>query len=158
MGAVEARDHAARWAGIKRGEKSMAAKTITATQKKIIWSIARKQLGISKDELYAAIFGMFEAERISALTYSQAELFIYELRRRAENLGPDKLTAAQYKKIMAMARNFGWTADGLRKHLQRVAKVDDARWLTPEQARFVITGLEKILKYNEKHGVNAHGV
>jgi hypothetical protein len=136
----------------------MAAKTITAAQKKIIWSIARKQLGIAKDELYAAIFGMFEAERMSALTYSQAELFITELRRRAANLGPDKLTEPQYKKIMAMARSFGWTPEGLRTHLLRVAKVEDARWLTVEQARFVITGLEKILKHNEKHAEAADGI
>ena len=128
------------------------AKTITAIQKKIIWSIAKKQLGISKDELYAAIFGMFEAERMSALTHAQAELFIGELRRRAENLGPDKLTAPQYKKIMAMTRSFGWSAEGLRTHLRRVAKADDARWLTVEDARLVITGLEKILAYNEKRG------
>ena len=126
------------------------AKTITAAQKKIIWSIAKKQLGISKDELYAAIFGMFEGERMSALTHSQAELFIMELRRRAENLGPDKLTGPQYKKIMAMARSFGWSAEGLRIHLRRVAKVDDARWLTVEDARLVITGLEKILAYNAR--------
>ena len=53
----------------------MPVKTITAAQKKIIWSITRKQLGIQRDELYAAIFGMFEAERMSALTYAQAELF-----------------------------------------------------------------------------------
>jgi hypothetical protein len=135
----------------------VAAKTITATQKKIIWSIAKKHPGISKDELYAAIFGMFEAERMSALTYFQAELFIGELRRRAENLGPDKLTAPQYKKIMAMARSFGWSPEGLRTHLRRVAKVDDARWLTVEQARLVITGLEKILKYNENHPERSEG-
>jgi hypothetical protein len=135
----------------------MAAKNISAAQKKIIWSIAKKRLGIGKDELYAAIFGMFEAERMSALTYSQAELLIGEMRRRAENLGPDKLTAAQYKKIMAMTRAFGWSVDGLRTHLRRVAKVDDARWLTVEQARLVITGLEKILKYNEKRTKETEG-
>jgi hypothetical protein len=136
----------------------MAVKNISNDQKKIIWSIAKKQLGIGKDELYAAIFGMFEAERMSALTFSQAEIFIGELRRRAEHLGPDKLTEPQYRKIMAMVRNFGWKPEGLRTWLRRVTKSEDApqgienvRWLTVEQARKVITGLEQILKYNANH-------
>ena len=68
----------------------MPVKFITAIQKKIIWTIAKKQLGISKNNLYAAIFGMFEAERMSALTYSQAELFIGELRRRAAKLDKER--------------------------------------------------------------------
>lgn len=133
------------------GVFAMPAKNITAAQKKIIWSIARKQLGIQRDELYAAIFGMFEAERMSALTYAQAELFIGELRRRAARLGPDVLTEPQYRKIMAMTRGFGWKPENLRTWLRRVAGVDEVRWLTVEQARNVITGLERILKYNEEH-------
>ncbi|MDR1873548.1 MAG: regulatory protein GemA [Synergistaceae bacterium] len=129
----------------------MAVRIISNTQKKIIWSIAKKQLGIGSDELYAAIFGMFEVERMSALTFAQAELFITELRRRAAGLGPDRLTEPQYKKIMAMTRKFGWTPVGLRDWLRRVAGADDVRWLTVAQARDVITGLEKISTYNEKH-------
>ena len=136
----------------------MTVKYISAAQKKIIWSIAKKELGIEKDNLYAAIFDMFEAERMSALTYSQAEVLIGELRRRTANLGPDKLTEPQYKKILAMVRKFGWTAEGLRNHLRRAAKVDDIRWLTVAQAREVITGLEKILKYNEKHAEASNGL
>jgi hypothetical protein len=128
----------------------MPVKFITAIQKKIIWAIAKKRLEMSEDNLYAAIFSMFKAERMSALTYSEAEIFIGELRRRAANLGPDRLTEAQYRKILGMARKFNWTAEGLRKHLRRVAKVDDVRWLTPAQAREVITGLEKIQKRNEE--------
>ena len=126
-------------------------KTITAAQKKIIWSIARKQLGLQRDELYAAIFGMFEAERMSALTYTQAELFIGELRRRAAGLGSDRLTEPQYRKIMAMTRSFGWKPENLRAWLHRVTGIDEVRWLTVEQARNVITGLERIAQYNERH-------
>jgi hypothetical protein len=134
-------------------------RSVTAQQKKIIWSIARKQLGIASDELYAAIFTMFEAERMSALTYEQAEILISELRRRSVSLGPDKLTEGQYKKIMAMIRAFGWTPDGVRSYVRRVAGVDDVRWLTVEKARNVITGLERIRRYNEnKRCEAAHGV
>lgn len=129
----------------------MTVKTISAAQKKIIWAVSKKQLGIAKDDLYAAIFGMFEIERMSALSYAQAEILIAELRRRAERLGPDKLTEPQYRKIMAMARNFSWTPEGLRSYIKRVAQVDDVRWLTVTQARDVITGLERILKHNEKN-------
>lgn len=136
----------------------MAAKGITDAQKKIIWSIAKKQLGIGKDELYAGIFGMFEAERMSALTYAQAELLIGDLRRRAAGLGPDKLTEPQYKKIMAMTRKFGWEPDGLRSYLRRVTGIEEVRWLTVAQARDVITGLERILKYNEKHAREPDGI
>ena len=137
----------------------MAAKSITDAQKKIIWSISRKQIGIPKEELYAAIFGMFGAERMSALTYAQAELLIGEMRRRSENLGPDKLTEPQYKKIMAMTRNFAWTPEGLRSYLQRVTGIEEVRWLTVSQARDVITGLERIQVHNEKNRrgeTNAH--
>ena len=133
----------------------MATKTITNAQKKIIWSVAKKQLGIGKDELYAAIFGMFEIERMSALSYAQAELLIGQLRRRAAGLGPDKLTEPQYKKIMSMARNFNWTPEGLRSYVKRVGKVDDVRWLNVSQARDVITGMERILKHNEKQTTEA---
>ena len=126
-------------------------KTITAAQKKIIWSIARKQLGLRSDELYAAIFGMFEAERMSALTWAQAELFIGELRRRAAGLGPDRLTEPQYRKIMAMTRSFGWKPENLRAWLRRVTGIEEVRWLTVEQARNAITGLERIVQYNERH-------
>ena len=129
----------------------MQVKMITAMQKKIIWAIARKQLGIDKDELYAALFGMFEAERMSVLTWAQAELFISELRRRAARPGPEVLTGAQYRKIMAMARGFGWRPETLREWMRRVTGVEEVRRLTVEQARKVITGLERILKYNREH-------
>ena len=83
----------------------------------------------------AAIFGMFEAERMSALTYAQAELFIGELRRRAAGLGADRLTEPQYRKIMAMTRTFGWKPENLRAWLRRVTGVEEVRWLTDSRTQ-----------------------
>ena len=88
---------------------------------------------------------------MSALTYTQAELFIGELRRRTAGLGSDRLTEPQYRKIMAMTHSFGWKPENLRAWLHRVTGIEEVRWLTIEQTRNIITSLEHILKYNEEH-------
>ena len=127
-----------------------APKNITVTQKKIIWSIARKSLCLDDSTLYACIMEMFGAERMSALTAAQADLLIKELRRKECGLG-DRLTALQYRGITRRAKDLGWSLQGLHQFIKNETSMDELSWLTVEQARFVITGMEKIRKWRETH-------
>lgn len=126
-------------------------KNIDAKQKKVIWSLARKGLGMESDALYALIMEMFSAERMSALTWNQAELLIKELRRKMNGFGFDRLTSLQYNGINRRAQAFGWSRAGLKQYIKAEAGVDDISWLTVAQARIVITGMEKIKKWRENN-------
>ncbi|MDO5562792.1 MAG: hypothetical protein Q4F74_04185 [Synergistaceae bacterium] len=123
------------------------SKNIDKKQKKVIWSLAKKGLGVSSDTLYALIMEMFSAERMSALTYNQAELLIKELRRKICGLGFNSLTSLQYTGIKRRAQSLGWTKEGLRKFIKAETGVDDISWLSVAQARMAITGMEKIKKW-----------
>lgn len=123
-----------------------APKNITVTQKKIIWSIARKSLCLDDSTLYACIMEMFGAERMSALTAAQADLLIKELRRKEYKLG-DRLTAPQYRGIVRRSEELGWARKELHEFIKKETGTDALEWLTVEQARFVITGLEKVKKW-----------
>lgn len=135
----------------RRGD--MAPKTITTEQKRIIWGLAKKALKISDDTIYAMICETFGCERMSALTYAQADLFIRELRRHAAGLGPDRLTELQQRKIMIGMKDLGWTADGLTKFVKAQVGVDNVAWLDIMQARNVITAMEKIKKWHDSRVV-----
>ena len=125
----------------------MPAKNITQQQKKIIWSIARKGLKLDDSTLYACIMEMFGAERMSALTAAEADILIRELRRKDNNLGPDRLTPLQYRGIVRRGEELGWTQEQLYKFIKQETGSDALEWLTVAQARFVITGLEKVKKW-----------
>ena len=122
---------------------------IDVRQKKIIWSIAKKSLKMDSETLYVVIYRMFGKEHMSELTAMQAELLISELRRNAAGLSSNGLTEPQYGKIMAMAAEFGWTAARLREFLEKESGVSNPKWLDAQQARAVITGMEKIRKWRE---------
>lgn len=124
-----------------------APKNITATQKKIIWSIARKGLKLDDSTLYACIMQMFSVERMSALTAPQADLLIRELRLKECNLSGERLTAPQYRGIVRRGEELGWTRNQLYDFIKQETGTDALEWLTVAQARFVITGLEKVKKW-----------
>lgn len=128
-----------------------APRNIDVKQKKIIWSLAKKGLSMESDDLYAMIMAMFSAERMSALTYYQAELLIKELRRRIDGLGFDRLTPLQYRGIKRRATDLCWSGDGLKKFVKVETGVDNISWLTVAQARTVIAGMEKIKKWRDNH-------
>lgn len=125
-----------------------APKAITVEQKRIIWGLAKKALKISDYTIYAMICETFGCERMSALTYAQADIFIRELRRHAAGLGPDRMTEPQLRKIQASAKDLGWTSDGLAKFVKAQTGVDNLAWLTVNQARALITAIEKIKKWH----------
>lgn len=126
-------------------------KSIDSKQKKVIWSIAKKELGIESDVLYSLIMEMTGAERMSALSWNEAELVIKELRRKAYGLGLEKLTPLQYRGILYRASAFCWSKEGLRRFIKNETGVMDINWLSVTQARIVITGMEKIKKWREKN-------
>ncbi len=128
-----------------------APKNIDVKQKKIIWSLAKKELGMDSETLYALLMEMFSVERMSALTWNQAEIVIRELRRKATNLSPDRLTPPQYRGIMHRADALGWSKSGLKKYIKAETGVDEVSWLTVGQARVAIAGMEKIKKWREKN-------
>ncbi|MEG1912773.1 MAG: phage protein GemA/Gp16 family protein [Cloacibacillus sp.] len=121
-------------------------KNITAQQKKIIWSIARKGLNLDDSTLYACIMEMFSVERMSALTAAQADLLIQELRRKEYKLG-ERLTPMQYRGILRRAEDLGWTRKQLYDFVKKETGVDALEWIGVQQARFVITGMEKVKKW-----------
>ena len=128
------------------------AEPITKKQITIIWSIAKKMLQMDRDTLYSVILRMFEKESMKTLTSAEAELLIHELKRNAAGLSYDALTEPQYRKIMGMAAEFGWSALRLREFLEKEVRVSEAKWLDVQQARVVITGLEKIRAWREQNG------
>ena len=124
-----------------------APKNITPQQKKIIWSIARKGLKLDDFTLYACIMQMFGAERMSALTAAEADILIRELRRKEDNIGPDRLTPLQYRGIVRRGEELGWTRKQLYDFIKQETGTDALEWISVAQARFVITGLEKVKKW-----------
>ncbi len=138
------------------------AQPITAKQITIIWSIAKKMLQMDRDTLYAVILRMFEKESMKTLTSSEAELLIRELRRNAAGLSYDALTEPQYRKIMGMAAEFGWSGQRLREFIEKEVNVSEAKWLDVQQARVVITGLEKVRAWQDKKAIQkeiaSHGI
>ena len=131
--------------------KSKASEPIGAQQKRVIWSIAKKALKMDGDALYAVILRMFEKEHMSDLSNAEAELLIAELKRLDAGLAFDALTVPQYRKIMGMAAEFGWSARGISQYLEKEVGVSDPKWLNVRQARVAITGLEKIRAWKENH-------
>lgn len=123
-------------------------KVITAEQKRTIWGLAKKALHIDDETLYAMICETFGCERMSAMTFVQADVFIKELRRHAAKLGPDRLTETQYRKIKLSANELKWTREGLAKYVKNQTGIDNLAWLTVAQARVVIAGIEKIKKWH----------
>ena len=136
---------------MKANRKSKASEPIDTRQKRVVWSIAKKALQIGDEELYAIIFRMFEKEHMSDLLRSEAELLISELQRLDAGLAFDALSVSQYRKIMGMAAEFGWSANALSKYLEKEVGVSNPRWLGVRQARIAITGLEKIRAWREVH-------
>lgn len=135
--------------GTKKSTKTTGP--ISPQQKRVIWSIAKKALQMDSEALYAVIFRLFEKEHMSDLLSSEAELLISELKRLDAGLAVDALTEPQYRKIMAMSAEFGWTAQGLRQFVKKETCVEDVKWLNVQQARVVITGLEKVRAWKARH-------
>lgn len=133
-------------------------KMISPQQKKIIWSIAKKSLQMDSETLYTVIFRMFEKEHMSELIHVEAERLISELKRLNVGLSIDALTESQYRKIMGMAAEFGWSATALAKYLENEVGVSNAKWLDVRQARIAITGLEKIRSWREQNREVKNGV
>lgn len=125
------------------------AESISKKQITVIWAIAKKMLRMDRDMLYSVILRMFEKESMKMLTSVEAELLIRELKRNAAGLSADALTEPQYRKIMGMAAEFGWSGQGLRTFLEKEVGVSEAKWLDVRQARIVITGLEKVRAWRE---------
>ena len=128
-----------------------AIKMIERKQKNIIWAVAKGPLKMDDETLYVVIYRMFEKEKMSQLTYRQADRLIGELRRNAAGLAQDALTEPQHRKIMAMSSEFGWSASGLRRFLENEVSVSEVKWLNVQQARVAITGLEKIRTWREQN-------
>lgn len=128
-----------------------AARPIDARQKRIVWGIAKKAPGMDDEALYAVIFRMFDKEHMSDLLACEAELLISELKRIDAGLARDALTTPQYRKIMAMSAEFGWTTEGLCRFVKKETGVEHVKWLSIWQARSVITGLEKIRAWKERN-------
>lgn len=125
-------------------------KQITPTQKKIIWAIWRKEIRSDDEALYAALNERFGVERMSAMSVSQADAFIRDLRRKQIGLSVDRLSPDQYRAILSYAKYLGWDTAHLHNYMKQQVDVDEIRWLTSAQARAILTGLEKIKRHQEK--------
>lgn len=134
--------------GPKRG-MSMAAYKASAGQIKAIWALGRK-LGMDVDDLHAIAYRISGLESISALTGRQAGRMIDELKTRAGEKpgvtggGAGRATDAQQRMIAVLIRDLKWIDQPgrLRGFLRKYAGVDDARFLTAQQASRVIDGLK----------------
>jgi len=137
--------------------KSLACgyKQITLQQKKIIWSLWKREINQDDSLLYAMIQEQFQCDRMSALSYQQADLLIRRLRSTAAHLGPNRLTAAQLGEIHRRRREFGWSESTLREFCKHTTGVDLLEWLGVAEARNLITALEKLRRrgYGAQHGL-----
>lgn len=128
----------------------METKMISASQKKIIWALWKKELGLGDSLLYARLLETYGVERMSALTYLQADSVIRGLRRVQYGLGPDRLTPDQYRALSAYQASLGWDGAHLRNYIRRQVGVDEPKWLSIRQARSVLAGLENIKRHKER--------
>lgn len=116
-------------------------------QLRMIFGMAKKA-GMDNDELHCMIHGLTGVESIKALNTSQAARIIDRLNvlTGARKDVAARATAAQQHKILALAREMGWTGDPsrLRKFLEAKAKVSDVRFLSIDSARWIIEAMKAI--------------
>ena len=133
-------------------------------QQKQIWvrliHTARRQLGLD-DEAYRAILqGSANINSSKELTSASQlnEIMMafknlgFQYQKKQEVILPNRASNAQIayiKKLWDMGSR-SKTENGLRRFIQRIAHVDDVRFLTKQQASAVILALQDINKKNSK--------
>ena len=117
----------------------------TASQKRMIWSIARK-LNMDDGDLHGMVAGLTGCESIRRLNVSQAARVIDRLNvlsGKSKDI-PDRATQRQQNKILALAWAMGWSADPkrLRGFLEKRIGVSDVRFLSMKQAFVIIEAMK----------------
>lgn len=96
----------------------------------------------------------FGVRSAANLTIKQLQDAVTDLRNagwldgvgRGSANGYNRPTPSQWNKLAALSREMGWNGldtHGLKTFTKRIAKVDSPRFLNRDQARKVITGLQK---------------
>ncbi len=135
----------------KNAQQTVIQPGITKQQKKVIWSIWKKGIGIPDDDvLYALIKQQTGKDHMSDMTQKEAEILIGTLRQKSEG-SLQGATAAQMYRIREFVRQWHWSEAGLRKFLLRVTKKDKMLELTPQEARNVLAAMERIRAKNESN-------
>lgn len=121
----------------------------TAAQIRMIWGSA-KSAGMDSDELHCLVAGLTGCDSIRHLNVKQAIRVIDRLNALAGKQKdiPDRATQKQQYKILALAREMGWTEDParLRGFLEKRAGVSDVRFLSLKAANRVIEALKAMQK------------
>ena len=123
---------------------------LTDRQKKCIYSIARKALGMEDGDLHALIYAMTGAERVRDLTRGQSKAVIDRLKDMA---GQDsnvarrgKPTPRQLDMINVLTRQLGWDDERQRKFLEARFQVSHLRFLDDKRAWKVIEAMKAMIK------------
>jgi len=140
-------------------------KKITKEQIKYIWILWRKHAGIDKEFLYDVMRFRFRKDSMRELSTIQASDLIDIIKNWGnKSTQPSvceipndyRMTTAQFREINRRIKALKWSQEALLnwitdkkvvKHFDKDAGLCD---LYPDEARFVIAGLEKIKKWNEK--------
>lgn len=128
---------------------------VTPAQVKAIFSLGNK-LGMDKEDLHGIAYRHGKVESIKQLSRREAGAVIEELKTR---LGQPltspmrqnvlyRATPEQQQKIAALVRELGWNdqPERLRGFVRRMCRVDDVRFLNPDQASRVIEALKAMQK------------
>lgn len=122
-------------------------KQITAKQKKIIWASWKNGIGLPDEDLYSLILALTGKDRMSCLSEAEGDDVIWQIRQKAEG-SVNGATAEQLHRIKVYAATWNWSVNGLRTFLSRVAKQPYLAKLTSNQARSVITAMERMNRKN----------
>jgi len=145
---------------------------ITKKQKTYVWSLWRK-IGLNTEHLYDVIQLNFKTDSMTSLTCYQGSRLIDILKNWKEKPGAAadydspiipvlphgqyRMTSKQRYEIERRLAEMGWTYQKLKDWMikKKIVKYWDGNLhdLYPDEARFVISGLEKIRQWEEKKNV-----
>lgn len=128
----------------------MEIKAINLDQKKIIWAIWKTKVKLDDNELYQLMKELFKKEKMSELTFQEADLLIANLRRQTGETVAGKLTRKQRFSIISKQKTLGWGDSELAGFIKKQTTIDSLEWLTINQASKVISGLINYQKWLKK--------
>lgn len=121
---------------------------ITPAQKRCIYTLARRELNISDEDIHAMTFYLGGVEHVSELTAKQAKSMIDMLKDMA---GQDanvtrrgKPTPRQIELINSISCEMGWNDDRLRAFIEKRFRISHVKFLDDKTAVKVIEALKAI--------------
>ncbi len=125
---------------------------ITAGQKRCIYTLAKKELGMTDDDIHAMTYRVAGVDHVRELTLAQAKGMIEQLKEMAGQESnvtrQGKPTPRQLGMIDSLTAQLGWDADRQRAFLEKRFGISHIRFLDDTRAWKVIEAMKAMVRGN----------